>query len=219
MALVAGKPFLEWLLLQLRAAGVERFIFCTGYLHEQVQAHFANGENWSVEITYSREHVALGTGGALRQALPIVRGNRFIALNGDSYCSFDMALLSRKHAERRARITLWLATVDDCSRFGSVQVGDDGKVLQFIEKSGAVGKGLINAGIYLFERDAIEALPLGEARSLEKDLFPHLINHDLYGVVGAGPFLDIGTPESYARATAFMTALENEPVHRSSNDD
>src|SRR5438309_149801 len=70
MAEVAGRPFLEWPLRALRGAGVRRFVLATGHLGSQLQEYFGDGSRLNVSLTYSHEQTALGTGGALRQALP-----------------------------------------------------------------------------------------------------------------------------------------------------
>ncbi|MEA5471187.1 sugar phosphate nucleotidyltransferase, partial [Spirulina sp. 06S082] len=64
MALVGEKPFLEWILLELYQEGIERVIFSTGYLGEQIQSYFGDGRQWNLEIVYSQESEPLGTGGA-----------------------------------------------------------------------------------------------------------------------------------------------------------
>jgi NDP-sugar pyrophosphorylase family protein len=204
MAEVAGRPFVEWLLLALRAQGVRRVIFCTGYMGEVLEAHFRDGRQWGMELLHSRDPAPLGTAGAVRHALGRVCSDRFLVLNGDSYCPIDINRLEEAHLARGARASLWLVSVEDCRRYGLVEIGDDGAVLAFHEKPSEKRAGLINAGVYLLERDVAESIPQGQPASLETDFFPGLIGHRLYAVVGEGPFLDIGTPESYTIARQFF---------------
>jgi NDP-sugar pyrophosphorylase family protein len=204
MAEVAGRPFVEWLLLALRVQGVQRVIFCTGYMSEMVEAHFRDGRQWDMEVVYSRDPIPLGTAGAVRYALSQVRSDRFLVLNGDSYCRVDVSRSEEVHSTRDARATLWLVQVNDCRRYGSVVVGDNGAVQAFREKLPEKRAGLINAGVYLLEREVAESIPDGRAVSMETEFLPQLIGHGLYAVVGEGPFLDIGTPEAYAVADAFF---------------
>src|SRR5436305_11763178 len=68
LAEVAGRPFVEWLLLYLRAQGVRCVILATGYKGEMVEAHFGDGAPWSLDVRYARETVPLGTSGAARNA-------------------------------------------------------------------------------------------------------------------------------------------------------
>ena len=207
VAVVLGRPFVEWLILALRAQGVRHIVLSVGYMSEQIQNIIGNGRRLDVKITYAVDPFPLGTGGALRRALDCIKGERFLALNGDSYCPFQVQRLLDEHLEHRALVTLWLTRSTESARYGSVDVDANGAVLNFREKSTGQHSDLINAGIYLIERKVLEVITLDIAFSAEKELFPSLIGIGLYAVVGSGPFLDIGTPESYKIAS---TALVEE---------
>ncbi|UBF26009.1 HAD-IIIA family hydrolase [Kovacikia minuta CCNUW1] len=204
MAEVAGKPFVEHLVIALKAQGIRRIIFSTGYLGEQVAAYFGTGDRWDVEITYSQEAVPLGTGGAVRLALAQVKGDRCLVLNGDSYCRLELASLLAFHRQRHASATLQLVLVEDCSRYGSVVMDSQGAVQSFREKQVGLGAGWVNAGVYLLERQAIEQIPPNQALSIETEFFPQQVGRGLYAFTGTGTLLDIGTPESYAQAESFL---------------
>ncbi|MDI7275164.1 MAG: nucleotidyltransferase family protein [Anaerolineae bacterium] len=205
MAEVGRRPFLEWIVLALRSQGVCRVVFCTGYMSEVIERHFTDGRSLGVDIAYSRDPTPLGTGGALRNALSLIHSEVFLALNGDSYCRLDVDCLARTHRARRARATLWLVPVEDCGRYGSVDIDEGGAVLAFREKSSACGPGLISAGVYLLHADAISDLQPGRMISIEKDVFPRLVGRGLYAVLGTGPFIDIGTPEAYRKAEEVLS--------------
>jgi NDP-sugar pyrophosphorylase family protein len=204
MAPVGGKPFLEWLIRDLRKQGVERLILSTGHMSASIESYFGSGEAFGLEIVYSREDAPLGTGGAVKLALPKLQGQRFFALNGDSYCDFSLSALLHAHVEKAASATLWLVSVDDSQRFGAVSLNGNREITEFWEKSAVGRSGLINAGIYLLERYLIDRMPADTALSLERDLFPGLIGKGIMGIVGSGPFIDIGTPESYGKAELFI---------------
>ena len=207
MAEVAGKPFLEWLLISLYKKGIRKVILCTGYMGEKVEAYFGDGGKWNLQLRYSHETSPLGTGGAVRNALDFIQGDRFLVLNGDSYCQFDLDLMGEKHNSKSAMATMWLVKMDDCSRYGAVVLDDKGMVKSFAEKSSVSGSGLINAGIYLLERKLIEIIAKNCMVSLEKNVFPHIVGQGLAGVVGDGVFVDIGTPESYASAEEILKSV------------
>lgn len=200
MAEVVGRPFVEWLLLALSAQGVKRVVLCTGYMGDVIEAHLGGGTRLGIDIVCIRDPLPLGTGGAIRHALDQVQSECFLALNGDSYCRFDAKLLQNFHRAHHAQATIWLVPSADSQRYGSVEVDQQGAVLAFHEKSTKLHKGIINAGVYMLERAAVLAIPQGRAISLETEFFPSLIGMGLYGVVGKGPFIDIGTPESYHAA-------------------
>ena len=209
MADVASKPFLEWLVLQLRAKGIKRIVLCTGYLHEVVEGYFQDGRKWGLQIDYSHEEEALGTGGALRLALAEIRDSTVLVLNGDSYCRFTMDALAGTHFGHSAAATMYLVKMDDCRRFGAVELNGDNSVRTFVEKPAEQRGCCINAGVYLIERKAIESIPENRKISLEREVFTSMIGRGLFGMVGGGPFIDIGTPESYASAVEFMHSEAN----------
>ena len=200
LAVVAGRPFLDWLIFALRVHGVRNIVLSTGYQGGLIERMYGDGAAFGVRIQYSHETQPLGTAGALRQALPLIESDAFFALNGDSYCNVDYAALAESHRARRARATLCLTHVDDCSRYGVVTTRADGTIAAFVEKGAQTGVGAINGGVYALTRDALSELPAGQPASLERDIFPALIGAGLCAFTAGAPFLDIGTPESYHAA-------------------
>ncbi len=86
---VAGKPFIIRQLEYLREQSTTQVVLCLGYLGEQVEAIVANGSAFGINVRYSWDGPQLmGTGGALRQALPLL-GEQFFVYYGDSYLPID----------------------------------------------------------------------------------------------------------------------------------
>ena len=203
LADVAGRPFVTRLLDQLVRAKVERAVLCTGYLAAKVEEALG-AEHAGLELQYSVEKRPLGTAGALRLALPEILASTVLVLNGDSYCDADLASFRQDHEASGASASLVLVETPDASRYGRVRVDSDGWIEHFEEKVEGSGPGLINAGIYLLQREVIEAIPASTSMSIERQVFPSLIGHGLRGFRSAGRFLDIGTPDSLARAADFF---------------
>lgn len=203
LAEIHGRPFLSFLLGQLLNAGFGHAVLCTGYMAEQVQAVL--GESYKqLRLSYSKETALLGTGGAVRLALPAISSEWLLVMNGDSYCDVSLAEFWSWHSGRGAPATLLLTRVPDTGRFGQVQVDANGRILSFEEKGKRSGPGWINAGMYFLRRAMIEALPPGSIISLERNVFPALIGNGLCGYCSSAPFLDIGIPEALAQAEAFF---------------
>ena len=195
MAPIGGKPFLEYLVLQLIRWNVRDIILSVGYKLESIQNYFADGKRWNVRIRYSVENEPLGTGGAIREAARLVDKDTFLAMNGDSYFDLDFDAFRTFHSSRKAALSLALAVIDNAGRYGRVTLSHTNQVLNFEEKA-AEGQGLINSGIYLFNRDALSFFPLGNV-SLEQVVLPHLIGKRLYAMQAKAFFIDIGIPEDY----------------------
>jgi len=206
LAEVAGRPFLAWLLDLLDFYGFQRVVLCTGYQAEQIEAEFGVGYK-GLHLEYSQEPSLVGTGGALRYALPLFRSSNVLVVNGDSYCHADLASFWRGHLAEHAVTSMILTHVEDSSRFGSVQLNGSGLVAAFQEKVASAGPGWINAGIYLASRALLQVIPQNTVCSLEREVFPMWIKLGLRGVKSDGPFIDIGTPESYTSANHLFHGL------------
>jgi len=105
---VAGRPFIQHQLDMLKDQGVERVVLCVGHLGEQIRVLLGDGGACGVSIDYSFDgSKLLGTGGALRQALPLL-GENFFVMNGDSYlrCSFPQIQSAFAAAGRPALMTV-----------------------------------------------------------------------------------------------------------------
>lgn len=202
LAPVAGKPFLTQLFNQLGAAGIRKVVLCTGYLAEQIKS--ALGEQYgSLRIHYSQETQPLGTAGSLRLALPLLDSDPVLVMNGDSYCSVDLTSFLEWHTQKKAVGSVLLSHCSDVSRFGCVTCSPGGQILHFSEK-GTAGAGWINAGVYLLSQRLLLAIPEGRQVSLEYEIFPSWVGKGLFGYSEGTDFLDIGTPENYAKASAFF---------------
>jgi NDP-sugar pyrophosphorylase family protein len=204
LAPVGGRPYLTYLLDQLVSARAREVVLLTGHRAEQIRAEL--GESYKgVRLRYSVEEAPLGTAGALRHALPLLRKRVMLLMNGDSYCDVDFGGFWRFHQWQGADASLVLARVPDTGRFGRVRVTRDGLITSFEEKRETPGRGWINAGVYLLSRDLIASLPAEQPLSLEQDLLPGWVTKkSVYGYRRGLRFLDIGTPESYAEAEAFF---------------
>jgi D-glycero-alpha-D-manno-heptose 1-phosphate guanylyltransferase len=201
MAPIGGKPFLEYLVLQLIRWNVRDIILSVGYKFESIQNYFADGKRWNVRIRYSVEDEPLGTGGAIREAARLVDKDKFLAMNGDSYFDLDFDAFSAFHSSRNAALSLALAALDNVGRYGQVTVSSTDQVLNFEEKA-AGGPGLINSGIY----------PLGNV-SLERVVLPHIVGKGLYAMHAKAFFIDIGIPDDYLYLNSHYEKLLKHSVY------
>ena len=204
VAPVDGQPFLLRLIMVLHHVGVRRIILALGYRAEDVLFEIVGFVPAEVQIISSVEVEILGTGGALRHALPLISSETVLVANGDSFMDANLPSFLAFHRGVKAQISMLLCQVPDISRYGSVSLDGSGQVLEFLEKRIDVQKpGVINAGIYLMRKSVIESFPQGNI-SLEKDAFPKYCGKGLYGMQQGGSFIDIGTPEDYGRVAEFF---------------
>jgi D-glycero-alpha-D-manno-heptose 1-phosphate guanylyltransferase len=196
MAPVDGKPFLEYLILQLKKWGITEIVMSVGFKQEVVKSYFGTGSAFGVAIVYSEEDQPLGTGGALRKAISAIEDPCCIAMNGDSFFNVDIRNLIQFHASRPALITMSLAQVKSGKRYGNVAIDEHGMILNY-QQEGSEAPSLINGGVYMMHRDVLNYIPDGKI-SLEARVLP-LLKKDqrLFGKIFDAFFLDMGIPDDY----------------------
>jgi NDP-sugar pyrophosphorylase family protein len=136
--------------------------------------------------------------------MPLFSSFPVLVLNGDSYFDLDLISFANQHSNSGSKGSLALATVADVSRYGAVDIAANNAITRFEEKGNRQGPGLINAGIYLLEQATVAAIHPGIPVSIERELFPSLVGHGLYGFAQSGKFLDIGVPADYQAAATFF---------------
>ncbi|HWE59445.1 MAG TPA: NDP-sugar synthase [Solirubrobacteraceae bacterium] len=201
---LVDQPFIGYMLDWLRGHGVDDVIMSCGFLADGVKSVLGDGSSFGISLTYVEEPHPLGTGGALKYAESLLQ-KRFFMLNGDVLTDIDLTKQLEQHERTGARTTLALIGVDDPSAYGLVRTRADCSVTEFLEKPGAdeaLDTNLVNAGAYILEREILlDMAPVGTNISIERDVFPKLVDHGLYGYEANGYWLDIGTPSRYLQAT------------------
>ena len=208
LARVGETTILELLIRQLQVQGIRRIILCTGHMADQIERALGDGTHLGVSIVYSREGKPMGTGGALKLAESYISdASTVLVMNGDSLLEADLANLVKSHRLHGELATLAVCPVVDASRFGTVRVDAKNRIVAFQEKTGVADAGLVSAGIYAFRREVFDHIS-SEPSSLEQDLFPRLVSQGMQAYVVESMFIDIGTPDDYARAQVLAERLE-----------
>lgn len=213
MVPVRGRPFLEWVVGYLRQQGIRRVLISNGHLGEVIEKHFAALPGAGVALRCIRESDALGTAGGFLNAVSVSgeKPDAWLVLNGDSLVFADLLAAAAPLNEPQVQGVVVGVSVPDASRYGRVAFDQTGRLLKFEEKQPGVG--VINAGVYFFKPALLAQFPPQRPLSFEMDVFPQLLARGarLQVVVTQAPFLDIGTPESLARAESFIEENAVEP--------
>ena len=199
---LVDRPFIRYMVDWLARHGVDDVILACGFKADLLRERLGEGGDGGPRIRYVEEPEPLGTAGPIRFAADLL-DDRFLTLNGDVLTDLDLTALIRQHADRGAAGTLALYPVDDVTGYGVVRRRDDGEILEFLEKPDPADADTdeINAGAYVLERSVLDLIPAGRAVSIEREVFPRLVGHGLYGRRLEGYWMDIGTPERYLQAT------------------
>jgi bifunctional UDP-N-acetylglucosamine pyrophosphorylase/glucosamine-1-phosphate N-acetyltransferase len=205
MLQVANKPILEHILNSAVEAGIEGFVFITGYLEEQIKEYFEDGSKWGVSIEYVQQKEQLGTANAIGCAKGYVDG-AFLVLNGDMLISQEdlKALVSRTE-----EVVICVKEVENPSDFGVLET-DDSRVVRIIEKPKNPPTNLANAGIYLFRQSIFDFIDRTRASVRNEfeitDSIQMLINSG--AAVGYSPlegrWIDIGYPWDLLKANEYL---------------
>lgn len=201
---VAGRPFLVWQMEALaRSVSIRRIILCVRTGTKNAFINALSNIKYKIEIIEEVEPI--GTGGAIVAAAHAkALSDPFLVINGDVLFTMQGAALLEKASECGAALTA--IRVLDGARFGTLGVGDN-MVRGFREKTGLPGPGMISAGLYAFRPQILQRF--ADAPSFERDIAPVLAESgELGAVISTGPFIDIGTPESYEAADGFVKAFQ-----------
>ncbi|EAL6914040.1 D-glycero-D-manno-heptose 1-phosphate guanosyltransferase [Campylobacter coli] len=190
MAPINGKPFLAFVLEYLKKQGITEIILSVSYKYELIQEYFKD-EFHGMKIHYNIEKELLGTGGAIKDALKLVK-NEVYVVNGDTFFDIDL----KKLVLNGSKICIALKQMQNFDRYGTVNVDDQGIVTSFEEKV-FKKQGLINGGIYLLKKDIFDNFDLEKKFSFEKFLQENFELLKIQTQIFNDYFIDIGVPQDY----------------------
>ena len=203
---LAGEPLLGRHLRYLAGQGVSRVVVNAHHLAEQVR-DFARAYAGPLELEVVEERELLGTAGGVRNALSLLRGSAFVVLYGDVLVEQPLGPMLETHRATGAAATLACYWAESTEGKGVVEVDARDMATGFREKDPArTGPGLVNAGLYVLDRDVVEPLPPGRFLDFGFDVLPALLTRDGGVAVHrlAEPVVDVGTPEALALARRLL---------------
>ncbi|MDR3235979.1 MAG: nucleotidyltransferase family protein [Prevotellaceae bacterium] len=199
MASIGNKPFLSYLFDYLLQYDYTHVVLSTGYLHEKIENYFHNTYK-NLQLAYAHETEPLGTGGAIAFSLSKCLSNDILILNGDTFFKINLFSFYSFHQNNNSLLTIALRQVKDVSRYGSVEIDNQRKIISFKEKEAATGNGLINGGVYLLNKKLLQNIPQSKF-SFEKDILEKFYKEQsFYGYPFSDYFIDIGIPDDYEKA-------------------
>lgn len=200
LAPINNKPFLDYLMQYLIRNGINKFIFSLGHLSDQV-IDFIKMNYETLDYDYVIDPFPLGTGGAIRLAIEKCKEDSVLIVNADTFFNVDLKEMNTFHQNNISNCTFALKPLTNYDRYGTVEIDNNMKITNFIEKK-YTEKGLINGGyIILNKKILIDKFNLNKVFSFEKDFIETYFNEiNSYGYVSNEYFIDIGIPEDYYKA-------------------
>lgn len=201
---INGRPVLEHNLDMCGRAGVNDIYINLHHLPDKIRNYFGDGSNFGVNITYNYEPELLGTAGALLFFLEKFKEEPYYVIYGDNYTEFDLRYLRDYHKSVGSEFTIAFHWVDDIRQSGVAELGDDGKIYEFIEKpeiDHIVG-GWVNAGIYIINPGTIDDL-VKQNSDFARDIIPQSLRRKqkLFGYKIKSDLFAIDTPELFYSAS------------------
>ncbi|PYS49858.1 MAG: nucleotidyl transferase [Acidobacteria bacterium] len=201
---VAGKPFAIHQIELLRRYGLTEIVFCVGHLGEQVQELLGDGRRWNVNLRYVFDGPnLLGTGGALRKALPLL-GEAFLVMYGDSYLECDYSAVEQAF---RASDKLALMTIfRNAGRWDQSNVlFRDGQILRHDKRHPTQEMQYIDYGLGALRASAVEAYTAGEPVDLEKIYQDLIARNELAGFEVTERFYEIGSTAGLEETRQYLS--------------
>jgi NDP-sugar pyrophosphorylase family protein len=204
---VAGRPFAAHQADLLKAQGLSDVVWLVGYRADQIEAALGDGSRWGMRFTYVHDGpVLLGTGGAIRHALPHL-GPAFFVMYGDSYLECDFGAVER--AFRAAGTSALMTVFRNEGRFDTSNVEfAGGRILRYDKAAPTPAMQHIDWGLGVFAASAFEGYPAGQWFDLARVYQDRLAAGDLSGYEVTSRFYEIGSPEGLAELRGRLTSRD-----------
>jgi NDP-sugar pyrophosphorylase family protein len=189
---INGQPFLVHQLKLLRDAGIEEVVICAWYQGEKIQTYAGDGHQFGIKIAYSFDGKhPLGTGGALKKALPFL-GDAFFILYGDSYLPCDYSAVEKAFFVSKKDGLMTVYHNKDLGDKSNVQF-ENGKILAYDKKNRTPQTEHIDYGLGILKTSIFTNYPEGQVFDLA-EVYQHLMKEDqLAGYEIANRFYEIGS--------------------------
>ncbi len=192
MAEVKGKPFLFYLIENIKSFGYDNFLILAGYLGEKIEDYFGTGRTWGVNIDYSYDRELLGTGGALKKAKDQL-DEKFFLINGDTFLKIHYKELEKTFSEQSKKGMMTVFENSDFEFTNNIRLDEANSILSY-NKRNPNGLTHVDAGVYAFYKEILKYIPADQRCSLEEEIFPKMIGEkELAAYISLQRFYDIGT--------------------------
>jgi len=206
LAPVADKPFLEHLLARLARGGIRDVVINLHHLGHLIEQAIGDGSRFGLHVRYSPEPTILDTGGGIKQAEPLLGGEPFLVVNGDSLLEVDLADVAAFHRARGGIATVALRPDPDAARYGLVEIDAGQRMRRIVGlPPGAPSqalRGYMFPGLHVLDPAIFAHMDAGAAFSITRVTYPLLLAADLpvYGYVTSARWINIDTPDALAAA-------------------
>jgi NDP-sugar pyrophosphorylase family protein len=209
---VAGRPLLEHILSLLRAGGIEDVVVNLHHLGHVIEQHLGDGSRFGLRIRYSWEDPILDTGGGIKRAEPLLAGEPFVVINGDSLLEIQLREVIDFHRARGGVATMVVRHDPQAAEYGLIELDSNDRVRRLVGlPPGEVTdplRGFMFPGLHVFEPAIFDWMEADVPYSIVRVTYPKLLAAGLsvYGYITGARWVTIDTPAALADADARMRA-------------
>lgn len=203
-----GKPFLEYLIRNLKSQGFNSILILLGYMPEKIQEYFSDGSKWGIDISYQITPIKYDTGLRLKAAIPMLE-DIFLLMYCDNYYPLNFELMWEKYLEYKKPTMLTVYSNNDGYTKDNLKVDKDNNIVIYDKKRQAPGLAGVDIGYILSQKELIEKLP-SENISFEAYAYPDLINNNqLSAFVTHHKYYSIGSHDRLSLTDKFFSNKKN----------
>lgn len=201
-----GKPFLEYLIEQVKSFGIEDIVLLLGYLPEKIKEYFGDGSQWGVNIRYSVTPVEYETGLRLKAAWEEgLLASEFLLMYCDNYCPIDYRRLCREYFANNALIQFTAYANLDGYTKNNLCIAENGLVNVYDKTRKAMGLQGVDIGYAIVNRDVMRMVP-SENENFEKIVYPQLVKQKrMFATVTCHRYYSVGSWERIELTKAFFS--------------
>ena len=213
---VGDEPLLVHQIRLLVSNGIRTIFLATNHLADKIEQTIGDGARFNADIRYYVEAEPLGTTGAIKALQPEL-DQSFFVLYGDVMLNMNLKRMAEYHLSRDADATLALHPNDHPHDSDLVDIDDEGRITRFYPKphsNDRYYRNLVNAGVYVLDRDLLTEIPPNIAEDFGRDVFPRVCStHRLFGYLTEEYLKDMGTPDRLQRVRADHAAGRIDRLH------
>jgi glucose-1-phosphate thymidylyltransferase len=215
---VFDKPMIYYPLSTLMLAGIrDILVISTPEDLPRFRALLGDGSQWGVAFSYAEQPVPNGLAQAFVIGRDFVGDDPVALILGDNlFYGGGLGGILHRAAERTVGATVFGYRVSDPERYGVVQLGDDGRAVDIVEKPTHPTSNCAVTGLYFYDKDVIDIV--ADLRPSERGEYEITDVNRVYisrgqlevELLGRGmAWLDTGTHESLLDASNFIEVIEN----------